>query len=299
MGAPAAAASRRFRRETVEEVDFHRTKYGPEVLVDTAWVREMPTFLRQRPHALTFYDILLVTHGRGWYWLDAHRYPVRPGTVFFTSPGQVRRWDVRKLDGICLFFPALFLEEFFQDPLFLHRLPYFHIPDGVAALRLPSARVSRLRGHLLAMRRELRGLRDDSAHLLRARLYEALVTLARDYSAAYGLAGAPAPNPVTLRYRELVGREAARRHHVADYARDLAVTPGHLNALCRRFLGRSAKAVIQDRLAAEARRVLLYSDESAARVGYSLGFRDPSYFTRFFRRVTGRSPTAFRAEARR
>jgi AraC family transcriptional activator of pobA len=287
------------RAGSVERVGFARTKYGPEILIDVAWVGEMPTFLRPGPHALDFYDILLVTEGRGAFWLDAHQYAVGPGRVLFTSPGQVRRWQVRSLEGLCLFFPALFLDEFFHDAMFLHRLPYFHVRDGLASLRLLPPAANRLRRNLLNMRRELRGLRPDSVHLLRARLYETLITLARQYAVAHALASERRPHPLALRYRGAVERDAARRHHVADYARELAVSPGHLNALCRQHLGSSAKAVIQDRLVAEARRLLLYSDESSARVGYALGFQDPSYFARFFRLATGRSPSGFRAEARR
>ena len=92
-------------------------------------------------------------------------------------------------------------------------------------------------------------------------------------------------------------REAMRQHGVAHYARQLAVSPGHLNVLSHRHLGRSAKAVITDRLSVQARRMLLYSTLSVAQVGYALGFRDPSYFTRFFRRENGRSPSAFRQMA--
>ena len=278
----------------IEQVDFHRTKYGPEILVDAAWVREMPTFIQHGPHALTFYDILLVTSGTGWFWLDAHRYAVKPNTVLVTTPGQVRQWQVRDLDGLCLFFPALFLEEFFQDPLFLQRLPFFHALDGGASVALSPSAASQFRRRLMAMRRELRAVRPDSSHLLRARLYETLISLAREYSALHGLETARVPHPVVSRYRQLVERDATRRHHVADYARELGVSAGHLNELCKRHLGRGAKEAIQDRLAVEARRALLYSDETAARVSYLLGFKDPSYFTRFFRRVTGRSPTAFR-----
>lgn len=282
--------------ERVAWVDFHRTKYGPELLIDVSWVREMPTFRRPDPHRLGFYDILLVTRGHGWFWLDASRWRVAPRRVFFTSPGQVRRWQADDLDGLCLFFPSTFLEEFFQDALFLHRLPYFHVPAAEAGLRLEAGDATRLRRRLLAMRRELHPLRPDSPHLLRAGLYEVLFTLARLYSAGPGRAGLGVPNRVVVRFRDLVEREFARSHRVADYARDLAVSPGHLNALCRRYLGRSAKAVIQERLILEARRFLLYSDESAARVAYLLGFKDPSYFTRFFRRSAGRPPTEFRAE---
>jgi AraC family transcriptional activator of pobA len=148
------------------------------------------------------------------------------------------------------------------------------------------------------MRAELRDLRPDSVHLLRARLYESLVSLSRLYVAAHG-ATAPEPHPTTVRYSRAVERDAPLCHRVATYARELGVSPGHLNALCHRHLGRSAKQVIQDRLLAEARRMLLYSDETASRVGYALGFQDPSYFARFFRGATGRSPSGFRTEARR
>jgi len=291
-GEPRQAAIR-----GVEQVAFLHAKYGPEILIDTAWVREMPTFLRAGPHALDFHDILLVTKGRGTYTLDEHSHRVRPGTVFFTIPGQVRRWKTTDLDGLSLFFPGAFLEEFFQDPHFLDRLPYFHAPAGAAALRLPPRRADDLKRRLLSMRREFHRLRLDSAHLLRARLYEILVTLARDYASAHGTAAARSANRTALRFREMVEAMASSRHRVAAYAGDLGVSPGHLNALCRRHLGRSAKGVIQDRLAVEARRALLYTDETAARVGYALGFEDPSYFTRFFRRITGQSPSAFRKGA--
>ncbi len=282
----------------IARVDFHRTKYGPELLVDAAWVSEMPAFLHPGPHALTFYDILLITRGRGWFWLDGEPHRVRPHRVLFTSPGQVRRWGVAGLEGLCLFFPAAFLDEFFNDTHFLHRLPFFHVSAAAAALDLSPRAAGTLRRLLLGMRAELVPPRADSAHLLRARLYEALVTLARAYAAAKGVAEAQTPNRQALRFRELVEREAGRWHRVAEYGRALAVSPGHLNALAHRFLGRSAKSVIVERLEVEARRRLLYSEESVARIGHALGFRDPSYFTRFFRRAAGRAPSEFRREAR-
>jgi AraC-like DNA-binding protein len=269
------------------------------MLIDVARIRDIPTFILDRPHALAFYEIVLVTRGRGAVWLDAHRVPVRAGRVVFTRPGQVRRWQVDRLDGICLLFPALFLEEFFQDGSFVHRLPYFHGADWAGSMPLSAAGAARLRRQLLAMRSELTRLRGDSVHLLRARLYEVLVTLARRFAAVHGGETTRSVHDLTMRFGTLVANHVTRRHDVGSYAKELAVSPGHLNSLTKRHLGRSAKAVIQEALTLEARRRLLYSDESAARVGYALGFKDPSYFTRFFRRATGRSPSVFRAEARR
>ena len=282
----------------VRSIDFHTTKYGPETLIDVAWVHEMPTFLLDTPHALTFHDIILVTRGSGTFHLDEQRYAVRPGTLFFTAPGEVRRWQVQGLDGICLFFPALFLEAFFSDASFLHRLPYFHGTPGTASLRYAPRSARALRRRLVAMRGEVRAQRSDSVHLLRAGLYEVLITLARDYAKVHGVSSDRAVHPVVLRFLDLVERDFRRYHQIARYAEKLGVSPGHLSARCREYGGRSAKAILRRRLEVEARRLLLFTDDSAERVGFALGFHDPSYFTRFFRLSTGRTPSVFRRESR-
>jgi AraC-like DNA-binding protein len=280
-------------------IDFHRTKYGPEILIDIAWTHEMPTFLRAEPHRLTFYDILLVTRGSGSFLLDGHRHRVRRGQVFFTTPGQIRGWDVRNLDGLCLFFPATFLDEFFSDPEFLHRLPFFHVPSPDGALTLRPAAARRMERSLTRMRAELRAWRADSPHALRARLYDVLIGLARDYRGARGDMPVRTPHRVVLAYRRLVQSRSRRgaRRTVADFARELAISASHLNRLCQRHLGASAKEVIQEQIEVEARRELLLTDRSVAQVATGLGFADPSYFGRFFRRRTGVSPARFRQAA--
>jgi len=284
----------RTNSNTVRQIDFHKTKYGRELLVEAAWLHEMPNFLIEEPHGLRFHEILLVTRGSGSLWLDGLRFAVRPGSVLFTRPGEVRGWKVRDLDGICLCFPALFVEEFFQDPLFLDRLPYFRGGASPAALPLKPAVSTRLRRKLLAMRRELKDLRRDIVPVLRAQLHELLVLIAREHAQLHRDAAQSAPHRLTTKYRALVERDAFRRHQVGDYARQLGVSAAHLNVLCKRHLGTPAKQVIHERLAAHARRMLLYTNDSAQRIAQLLGFEDASYFTRFFRRINGCPPGQFR-----
>jgi AraC-like DNA-binding protein len=280
-------------------VAFDRRKYGRDLLIDVAWVHELSGFIIGDPHSLGFFDIILVTRGTGWFWLDSHRHALRPGTVFFTTPGQVRRWDTAQLDGVCLFFEDLFIKEFLQDDAFLHRLPYFHADPARAALRLPPTAARRVRARLAAMQRELAHNARDSVDLLRAQLHETLIVLARQYAAAHRVASQRPTHRVVSRFMELVERDAARRHRIADYAAELAVTPGHLSVLCTQYAGQRAKRLLHNTLVSRARRMLLYTDESTARVGASLGFEDPSYFSRFFRRETGQTPKAFRNALRR
>ncbi len=81
---------------------------------------------------------------------------------------------------------------------------------------------------------------------------------------------------------------------VADYASALGISPAHLNAICRQASGSSALRLIHDRVLLAARRELAYTDKSIADVAASLGFSEPSYFTRFFKRKMGMTPKQFR-----
>ena len=99
---------------------------------------------------------------------------------------------------------------------------------------------------------------------------------------------------VVIRFRELV--EDVYRNHppLESLARKLGVTTARLNSCCRTVTGKSSLSLINDRVLTEAKRKLLYSEETVAEIGTSLGFLDPGYFNRFFTRGVGLSPGRFR-----
>ena len=107
------------------------------------------------------------------------------------------------------------------------------------------------------------------------------------------------PGPSGRHFRRFVQLvEANHKAHwsVSRYANVLGITAAHLNGLCKRYAGRSAKRMVQDRLLLAARRALAYTDNSVAAVAHDLGFADPSYFTRFFRRFEAVTPSEFRRQ---
>jgi AraC family transcriptional activator of pobA len=81
---------------------------------------------------------------------------------------------------------------------------------------------------------------------------------------------------------------------VARYARQLALSESSLNRLCRRLTGHTAFELIQQRMALEARRRLVFVAGSVAALAAELGFKDAAYFCRFFRRHNGVSPGEYR-----
>jgi AraC family transcriptional regulator, transcriptional activator of pobA len=83
-----------------------------------------------------------------------------------------------------------------------------------------------------------------------------------------------------------------------DIATAVGLTPGHLTTVVRRKTGRTVQSWIVDRRIAEARRLLVNTDQTVAQVGRSVGYGDPVYFSRTFRQANGTTPLSWRRAAR-
>ena len=96
------------------------------------------------------------------------------------------------------------------------------------------------------------------------------------------------------RFTRLVDESHKLHWSVSEYANALGMTPSHINAICQQISVYSTLELIHSRLVLAAQRELAYTERNIAGVAHHLGFEDPSYFTRFFKRETGMTPGAYR-----
>jgi AraC family transcriptional activator of pobA len=100
------------------------------------------------------------------------------------------------------------------------------------------------------------------------------------------------------RFRELIDQHYRENLQLQDYASMMRVSLVQLRAACAAAAGQSPTKIIHARVIAEAKRNLIFGDMTMEQIAYSLGFSDAAYFTRFFRKEVGQTPSQFRLAAR-
>jgi AraC family transcriptional activator of pobA len=80
----------------------------------------------------------------------------------------------------------------------------------------------------------------------------------------------------------------------SEYAELLHITTGALTKIARKYYGKTVTDLIQARVLEEARKDLALTNNSIKEIAVSLGYDDPYYFSRLFKKVSGSSPDAYR-----
>lgn len=96
------------------------------------------------------------------------------------------------------------------------------------------------------------------------------------------------------RFSNLVELHYHEQWSVQRYAQELGVSVVRLNTICQQLCQQTSLQFIHQRLLLEAKRNLLYTVMTIANISDRLGFSEQAYFSRFFKRLTGTTPNAFR-----
>lgn len=280
------------------QYDFFRTKYGQELLIDLIRLEDLEKYIKASPvQRLSYYDITVITSGYGSLVIDLHEQPLEQETVFFSSPGQVRKWNTDDTPkGYVLIFEDEFLYTFFNDTQFIRHLSFFHTYEKPPVLQLTSDDYYKLATLFQDVKNEIVSFKEYDKHILRALLYQILIFLNRKFISVYPSTEKKPMNRYIKEFIRLVDIEYRRYRTVEHYAQQLAITGGHLNSLVKDYFGVSAKRYILGRNLLEAKRMLQYTDMSIDEIAAFLNYENTTYFVRVFKEHTGATPLHFRKQ---
>lgn len=251
------------------------------------------------PHRHSFYQIVWIIDGAGAHVIDSHIFAIKAGAIFFLSPGRVHAWDLgepgRGGHGYVFNFNADFVYASLQLEDAGEWFSRLHEPKEAPVLYVDSHQSAVLLDIVSKLAYEYQGNAPGRITALQAYFQLLLIQLDRYRALSRPHRVMNRSAALVQEFRLLVDQNFCRRLSLREYSLLLGITESHLSDITRRVTGLTAGQLVQERTVIEAKRLLIHSAASISEIASHLGFDDPAYFTRLFKKRAGQSPSEFQA----
>lgn len=272
---------------------------APRISVE--WLDRGHEMALSEPHGHHFLTLMYFERGGGTQRVGARTWEVSAGDLYLLAPGELHDASgIGSAAGWLVGFSTDVIAPSSDPGTFLawHANPLlypFARPTGgeVARFGVPEEARPEWSRRLGEMNAELRAKAPGYQEALRAHLTLLLVEVARLARDVVGQLHVQ-QEPVLASVFEFIEENYAKPISLRDVARSARLSSGYLTTLVRRRTGRTVLEWIAERRMAEARRLLVETEESVERVGARVGYDDPTYFIRRFRALHGATPASWR-----
>lgn len=253
------------------------------------------------PHRHDYYTIILIEKGEGTHYIDFTQYKIENSSVYFIYPGQMHQviFTSEPSGWVITFTEEFLVANSIPDKL-INDIYLFNDFGQSPPLPISEADMPvylRLVEQMAYFARSLETYTSEAVgSLVKVFLIKSNnhCSLQKSNNPQLIETG----NHILRQFKQLLNKKYATAHMVSDYAAELAVTSDYLNKTVKNLTGKTAKEHIQGKLITEAKRSLLFSNISNKELAYELGFDESAHFNNFFKKITGQTPSEFRAFAR-
>lgn len=255
------------------------------------------------PHRHNFYTLIWIKKANGVHQIDFQDYELTSDTIQFVAPEQVHCIDSQdsKPDGFIYLFNDDFLAMNNMDRKFLARIGIF---EGCITANPVRKITDEVEPVLQDITNKMLSEYEKDNSYKTEKLGALLKLFLLECSGLKMLQSELAsiePAKVSRVFREFmlaIRDHFNTLHKVSDYADLLHITPNYLNEVVKSETGKSAKEFILNQIILEAKRFATHSDMSLKEIAYTLGFEDPSNFSKFFKKNAGIDYSNFREQVR-
>ena len=244
-----------------------------------------------------FYEVLFLTQGEGIHTIDFQNYTIRPYTIFFLSPGQIHELSLSDdVQGYIFLFTSSFYHFNKTEPYKLFELPFFYnLAQETPPLYLENEVerqifIDYFKKAIIENQQKL----TDNEEVIRALLDLILIQSKRIYPVSTMDEYAHKGRILVKRFKQLIEEKCQENLSVKQYADLLSITANHLSETVKNVTGRTSTDLINDRIILEIKRLLTHTDMGVSEIAYHLNFADQSYFSKYFKKLTGQTPLSFR-----
>jgi AraC-like DNA-binding protein len=237
---------------------------------------------------IAHYFFLFIMEGSATHQVDLTQFEINSNELLFILPNQIHKLSNAKL-------PSDYYKIGFDDTclaLLPRQYPFLLNPLNNQKIVFTRAAVARLR-HIFEILLELLNNMDTEPDLIVAHLNSLLTEINTAY---FSNGASPASDKLSkyIEFKIFVENNLTEQPAIKNIAEKLAINPNSLYTLVKHYSGRSPKEFIIHRLILEAKRRFYYGESSSIKeLAFELGFNDPEYFSRLFKKVTGKTVGMF------
>ena len=247
------------------------------------------------PFVINDHRLGIITRGEGEVNFNLVDHHLTEGTLIYIGPGTIitpiRFSNDLELQGIGLFadFPMPFADGQFPSA-FNGQVRDFQLP--VAKEDLQTAR--NILDTLWHLVHQPDYHRQTASSLVAALMhhYDRLFHQQADNLAATR----SREQTIFDRFILLVNQHCREQHQISYYAERLCLTERYLGTIVRQTSGTTAKEWIDRALIARIKVELRHTDKSVARISEEMNFPNPSFFSKYFKRLTQKTPAQYRSK---
>jgi AraC family transcriptional activator of pobA len=239
------------------------------------------------PRKLSSYFVVFVESGSITYKLDLQEITLTDGQLLFAMPNQVFI-PPSKADNL-KYFKVLFDENTLA--LLPQQFPFLVNPLNSQTINFDDAGRLRVRKGFEILNQILHvDKQQTDTEIILAYLNSLLVELNSAYFKNKESTNILNTNlSKFIEFKLVVETHLTEQPSINTIAEKLALTTNSLYRIVKEYSGSSPKDFLTNRLMIEAKRKLHYSNLSVKELAYELGFNDPDYFSRLFKKCTGKS----------
>ena len=243
------------------------------------------------PHRKTVNDFILVTEGAMTKSAGIDSYEVTKNSVFLLPAGQITATTQisENLRGFYCHFSSDFIAESKSQIDLLNKFPFLEWLNN-PVLKFSSNDCFNLTN--LLKRIENVYTQNPNYDLIQSYLltfFTEIKTLQKTEKSI----GLTATEKIAFEFKHILTKHIVEHHEAGFYAEQLHISPNHLNRCVKEVFKKSVTQHIAELLVLEAKVLLHQPSISISEISFSIGFEDPSYFGRFFKKQTGQTPTEF------
>ena len=247
----------------------------------------------EEPHRHNSHLLLFFTHGSGTHEVDFDVFEIQPGSLFVLQPGQLHHWNLSEdIDGFVIIYSAELFNLYFSKKK-ITDYPFYASVSANPEIKLTGTEIESILPYFNLLIQESRRQNNDRQDKMLNLLDCIHIEIARKYALSHERRLHPYNTKIN-QFEILLEHYFRIQKQPSFYAEKLHITLKHLSRICTEILQKTATEVIAERIILETKRMLADKQLSINEIAAAIGYEDYSYFSRFFKKQTGMSPTDFR-----